>query len=163
MCNPIPILCALLLLATANGTPVFATKLLGHKFDAPLDGGIRLPDRQRLFGESKTGRGFAVSIASTMLVAILLGLDWSTGVAFAAASLAGDLTSSFIKRRLGLTAHARARGLDQIPEATLPLLVLRSRLGLSLADIAVTVAAFVVLQLALSRLLFTLHIRDRPY
>jgi hypothetical protein len=163
MFDPLAILRVLLLLGTANGTPVFATKVLKDRFGAPLDAGLTLPDRQRLFGASKTVRGLVVSIAATTLAAVLLGLDWSTGAMFAAASLGGDLMSSFTKRRLKLRLHAQAFGLDQIPEALLPLLLLRTRLDLSAADIAVTVAAFVILELALSRLLFALHIRDRPY
>jgi CDP-2,3-bis-(O-geranylgeranyl)-sn-glycerol synthase len=43
------------------------------------------------------------------------------------------------------------------------LLVLRQHLGLGIGDIAIIVAAFVVLEIVLSRLLFRLHIRDRPY
>ena len=41
----------------------------------------------------------------------------------AAASMAGDLLASFLKRRFGLKVHAQAIGLDQIPEALLPLLL----------------------------------------
>ena len=163
MFDPLAILRVLLLLGTANGTPVFATKMLKDRFGTPLDGGMQLPDRQPLFGASKTVRGLVVSTAATTLAAVLLGLDWSTGAAFAAASLGGDLMSSFVKRRLGLRPHAQAFGLDQIPEALLPLLLLRTRFGLSAADIAATVAAFVILELALSRLLFVWHMRDRPY
>jgi CDP-2,3-bis-(O-geranylgeranyl)-sn-glycerol synthase len=71
--------------------------------------------------------------------------------------------SSFLKRRRGLELHAQAFGLDQIPEALIPLLLLRTTLGLSTMDIAVTVVAFIILELVLSRLLFMLNIRDRPY
>ena|ERR1700710_2242796 len=163
MIDSLPILRVLLLLGVANGAPVFAKKLLKDSFDAPLDGGIRLADGQPLFGASKTIRGLGISIISTALAAVLLGLDWATGAAFAVASLAGDLLSSFLKRRRGLELHAQAFGLDQIPEALLPLLLLRTTLGLSIMDIAVTIVAFIVLELVLSRLLFMLNIRDRPY
>ena len=163
MFDPLAIFYVLLLLGASNGTPIFAKKLLKDRFAAPLDGGIKLSDGQPLFGRSKTVRGLALSIAATTLVALLLGFDWSTGAIFAAASLSGDLISSFIKRRLGLLPHAQAFGLDQIPEALLPLLLLRVSLNLSAADIAVAVAAFVILEMALSRILFSLHIRDRPY
>jgi hypothetical protein len=163
MFDPLAILRTLLLLGIANGTPVLAKKLLKDRFAAPLDAGMKLGDGQPLFGASKTARGLVVSIAATTLAAGLLGLDWSTGAIFAAASMGGDLMSSFIKRRLGLALHAQALGLDQIPEALLPMLLLPTTLHLSAADIAVTVAAFVILELALSWLLFRLHIRDRPY
>ena len=108
-------------------------------------------------------RGLLLSMAATAIAAVLLDLHWYVGAIFAAASLVGDLVSSFLKRRLRLRPHAQAFALDQIPEALLPLLVLRSALGLSFLDIAITVAAFIVLELPLSRLLFILNIRDRPY
>jgi CDP-2,3-bis-(O-geranylgeranyl)-sn-glycerol synthase len=54
-------------------------------------------------------------------------------------------------------------GLDQIPESLLPTLVLKARLGLTAWDIAGVVFAFILLGLLLSRLLFGLRLRDRPY
>jgi hypothetical protein len=163
MLDPVAVLCVLLLLGAANGLPIFAKKLLNDRFPAPLDAGTTLWDGRPLFGASKTIRGFLVSIVATALVAVLLGFNWSIGALFAAASLGGDLLSSFLKRRLGLWLHAQAFGLDQIPEALLPMLLLRTELGLSAGGIVVTVVAFVILELVLSRLLFALRIRDRPY
>lgn len=153
----------LILLGVANGTPIFATRLFGKRFNAPLDGGLKLPDGRPLFGPSKTVRGLVLSVACTTLAAPLLGFEWISGAGLASASMFGDLLSSFIKRRLGLRAHSQAPGLDQIPESLLPLLVLRQHLGLGYGDIAIIAAAFIVLELVLSRLLFRLHIRDRPY
>jgi hypothetical protein len=153
----------LVLLGVANGTPIFATRLFGKRFSAPLDGALKLADGRPLFGPSKTVRGLVLSLVCTTLAALLLDFEWITGAGLAAASMLGDLLSSFIKRRLGLRAHSQAFGLDQIPESLLPLLLLREHLGLGYADIALIVAAFIVLELILSRLLYTLHIRDRPY
>ncbi len=153
----------LVLLGVANGAPIFATRLLGKHFDAPLDNGLKLADGRPLFGASKTVRGLLLSVACTTLAAALLGFEWITGAGLASASMFGDLLSSFIKRRIGLRAHSQAFGLDQIPESLLPLLVLRQHLGLGVGDMAVIVAAFMVLELVLSRLLFRLHVRDRPY
>jgi CDP-2,3-bis-(O-geranylgeranyl)-sn-glycerol synthase len=153
----------LLLLAVANSAPLFAKKLLADRFSAPLDGGMTLPDGQRLFGESKTFRGLIIGVGLTTLAAPLLGMDLTTGAVLAAASLAGDLLSSFVKRRLRLPTHAQAFGLDQIPEALLPLMLLQHRLGLSGADILIVVASFIVFEVVLSRLLFTLRIREQPY
>jgi CDP-2,3-bis-(O-geranylgeranyl)-sn-glycerol synthase len=77
--------------------------------------------------------------------------------------MCGDMASSFIKRRLRLPPHAQAFGLDQIPEALLPLLVLRARLDLDASGIAAIVLAFILLEIGLSRLLYRWRIRDRPY
>jgi hypothetical protein len=153
----------LVLLGVANGTPIFATHLFGKHFSTPLDGAFKLADGRPLFGPSKTVRGLVLSVACTTLAALLFDFEWITGAGLAAASMLGDLLSSFIKRRLALRTHSQALGLDQIPESLLPLLLLREHLGLGYADIALLVAAFMVLELVLSRLLFNLHIRDRPY
>ena len=76
--------------------------------------------------------------------------------------MAGDLLSSFLKRRLGLAPSSRATGLDQIPESLFPLLACEQLLSLTAFDIADT-AIFLIGEVALSRLLFKFHLRDRPY
>jgi hypothetical protein len=78
---------------------------------------------KQLFGPSKTLRGLVVSVVATTLSAPALGLAWTTGLLAGAAAMAGDLGSSFIKRRMGLPSSSRALGLDQVPEALLPELV----------------------------------------
>ena len=153
----------LLLLGISNGAPIVAKTLLGQRFAAPLDLGLNLPDGQPLFGPAKTFRGLFVSIACAAMAAELLGMGWQGGAAIAALSMLGDLASSFLKRRLRLPPHAQASGLDQIPEALLPLLVYRTRLNLGWWEIGALVAVFVVLEIFLSRLLFRFRIRDRPY
>jgi CDP-2,3-bis-(O-geranylgeranyl)-sn-glycerol synthase len=153
----------MLLLGIANGAPIIATKLLGSRLAAPLDGGLRLRDGAPLFGASKTFRGVVASIGCTALAAPLLGFDWTLGAGFAAASLAGDLLSSFLKRRWKLQPHAEAFGVDQIPEALLPLVLFKARLGLSPVEIVTLVIAFLLLAVLLSQLLFRLNIRNRPY
>ncbi|UHC17593.1 CDP-archaeol synthase [Methylobacterium currus] len=153
----------LVLLAVANYAPILARTLLGDRFATPIDLDRTLGDGRPVFGRGKTFRGLAASCAATTLVAPALRLAPATGLALAAASLTGDLASSFAKRRLGLPAHAQAFGLDQVPEALLPLLVLRRRLALGPADIAATVALFTVGEVVLARLFHRLGLRDRPY
>jgi CDP-2,3-bis-(O-geranylgeranyl)-sn-glycerol synthase len=154
----------LVLLTMANGTPVFAKKLLPGFLPSPIDGGTTLIiDGRPLFGPSKTLRGLVVSVVATTLSAPVLGLAWTTGLLAGAAAMAGDLGSSFMKRRMGLPSSSRALGLDQVPEALLPALVCKSLLTLTLVDIAVIVALFTLGEMLLSRLLFKLHVRDQPY
>ena len=153
----------LLLLGIANGTPIFARKLLDNRWAAPLDGGWTFFDGRPLFGPAKTIRGLVVSVSATALAAQLLGYDWIVGAGLAAASMLGDLLSSFVKRRLALEPHSQAFGLDQIPESLLPLVLLRETLRLTLLDMLVIVTTFLVLELLLSRLLYELNVRDRPY
>jgi CDP-2,3-bis-(O-geranylgeranyl)-sn-glycerol synthase len=77
--------------------------------------------------------------------------------------MAGDLLSSFMKRRLGLPPSSKAVGLDQVPESLFPLLACRQAFSLTLLDITAGTALFVVGELLLSPVLFRLRIRDRPY
>jgi CDP-2,3-bis-(O-geranylgeranyl)-sn-glycerol synthase len=106
-----------LLLAIANGAPVLAKKLLGNLCAAPLDGGMSFFDGRPLFGTSKTLRGIVLSVLATPLGAPLVGLDWKVGTMTATGAMAGDLFSSFVKRRLSLPPSSMAIGLDQIPDA----------------------------------------------
>lgn len=163
MIDPVALARALLLLGIANSAPIFAKRLLGERFGMPLDAGLIMPDGRPLFGVSKTIRGVVVSLLLTSVVSPILGLDWSVGMGLAAASLSGDLLSSFVKRRLGLPPHAQAFMLDQAPEALLPMLLLREALGLGWGDVIVGLALFVGLEIVLSRVLFRWHVRDRPY
>ncbi|MHB1142705.1 MAG: CDP-archaeol synthase [Sulfuricaulis sp.] len=153
----------LLLLVAANGVPVLGKKIFGATFDRPLDGGLTLRDGHPLFGPSKTVRGVLLSLAATALAALPLGFDWSDGALIALLAMLGDLASSFVKRRLGRPPSSMALGLDQIPESLLPALAFKTRLGLTAWDIAGVVFAFILLELLLSRVLFGLRLRDRPY
>jgi len=77
--------------------------------------------------------------------------------------MAGDLFSSFAKRRLGLPASERATGLDQVPESLLPALVYAYMWDLKWPCVVIVTAIFFVGEIALSRLLYTLRVRTRPY
>ncbi len=153
----------LILLALANGAPVIAKKLLGNRFAWPVDGDLRLFDGRPLFGPSKTIRGLILALSATAIGAALLGLGWRIGVLVAALAMAGDLISSFIKRRLGRAPSSRAIGLDQIPESLLPLLACKTLLLLSWTDMLAGVVLFLIGEPLLSRLLYKAHIRDQPY
>ena len=153
----------LLLLLLANGTPVVVKKILGPRLAYPLDAGKEFIDGQPLFGASKTVRGIFSAILTTSIGASFIGYSMQTGALFAIASLAGDLVSSFIKRRLGLAPSSRALGLDQLPESIFPLLLCWQALGLNGLAAATVIVAFFVGELVLSRLLFRLKIRDHPY
>ncbi len=161
--QPLVILQLTLLLAIANGALVISAKLFGHRFAYPLDGGVELVDGKPLFGKSKTIRGILLSLVLTAALAPLLGLGWKIGAVIAGGAMAGDLLSSFVKRRLNLPPSSRATGLDQIPESLLPALACRGGLSLSVLDIAICVGLFFVGEVLLSQLLYKAHIRDRPY
>jgi CDP-diglyceride synthetase len=163
MVHDLAILKLVILLTLANGAPVIAKRVLGGWLAYPLDGGARFLDGRPLLGSSKTIRGVVLAVLVTSLGAALLGLGASLGLLVGSLSMAGDLVSSFVKRRLALRPSSRATGLDQVPEALFPLLACRTALALTAFDIALTVAIFFVGEVALSRLLYWLRIRDRPY
>jgi len=159
----VPILRAPLLLALANGTPVVVKKLFGSRAARPIDAGLQFWDGRPLFGTAKTVRGVVSSIVVTAALSPLLGVSAGVGCLVAGTAMAGDLFSSFVKRRLGFPASAQAIGLDQIPESLFPLLACKSVLSLTFADIVVSVGVFLIGELILSRLLYWLKIRDQPY
>ena len=153
----------LLLLIIANGAPIIARNLLGHRLDLPVDMGSQYFDKRPVFGPSKTIRGILAALLVTPICSSLLGIDWFIGLMIAMYAMLGDLLSSFIKRRRGIESSGMALGIDQIPEALLPLLAIRSLAGLSWFDVVTLVIVFVVIELILSRILFHMNIRNRPY
>jgi CDP-2,3-bis-(O-geranylgeranyl)-sn-glycerol synthase len=152
-----------ILLAIANGAPLVVKKLLGDFLAHPLDGGRRLADGYPLFGSSKTLRGLLAAVAAAALAAPLLGLDWASGVVIGLGAMAGDLFSSFLKRRMALEPSSRAFGLDHIPESLIPALASMHDLDLTPADVIAIVALFTLGGQALSILLFKIRLRDHPY
>ena len=157
------ILQILVLLTFANGTPIVAKKIFGSRFALPLDAGIIFFDGRPVFGASKTRRGIVVSILITSAIAPFIGLDLTIGAIVASSAMAGDLFSSFVKRRLNFPPSSQALGLDQVPESLFPMLACRDALSLTIADIALGVGIFFIGELILSRLLFRAHLRDEPY
>ncbi len=153
----------LILLGVANMAPILTKRVLGRRWCAPLDGGLRLPDGRPLLGASKTVRGLLSAVVAATLAGMLLGFPATLAALVGALSMAGDALASFVKRRLGISPSGRATGLDQIPEAVLPLLVLRETLGLSWPLVAAITLAFFALQAPMSWLMAHLRLRDRPY
>lgn len=127
----------------ANSVPV----LLGG--GRPIDGGRKLDDRQRLFGDGKTVRGFFAGVASGVAVGalegiflpgtawdiyaaaggtgLLAGLDAGAtyvlaGLLLGCGAMAGDLLGSFIKRRQGLSRGKPSLAMDQLLFLALALL-----------------------------------------
>jgi hypothetical protein len=151
------------LLTVANGTPVIATKLLGRFLNQPLDRDASFVDGRPILGGSKTLRGIVLSLVATTAFAPIVGFEWILGLIIASAAMIGDLSSSFLKRRLDLPPSSRATGIDQIPECLVPAVAIRSTLGLTPIDVLSVVIIFFVGAVLLSRLLFNWNIRNRPY
>ena len=62
-----------------------------------------------------------------------------------------------------LPPSSMAIGLDQIPEALFPLLAVRLLLPVTIVEVLVGTAIFFAGSLVVSRILFTLGVRDEPY
>ncbi len=151
------------LLLAANGLPIIARNLFQEKFDYPIDFGFKLPDHHPVFGTSKTWRGIIASMIGTGLLAYLMGFPKIVVTRFALYAMLGDLSSSFIKRRMGLPESSKTRGLDVIPESLLPLVMLHSYLHINMLELVLITGIFVFVEITLSPILYRLHIRKRPY
>lgn len=96
----------------ANAVPV----ILGGGL--PIDFGKKLFDDKPIFGENKTFRGFFVGlIAGTgvgLIESMIFGYPIGFGVLLSLGALVGDLTGSFIKRRLGLSPGGVLPVVDQV-------------------------------------------------
>jgi hypothetical protein len=104
-----------------------------------------------------------LSVTGTAAAGALTPLGWISGAGLASLSMAGDLTSSFVKRRLGLESGQKAMGLDQGLESFLPLWIMKGYLRLEWGEIAIMVLVFSVLSIAFSPLLYRLGIRKNPH
>jgi CDP-archaeol synthase len=161
---PSPVVLRLvLLLFVANATPVIVKGLLGDRISSALDGNRAFVDGRPVLGRSKTIRGFILAILATTAAAPLIGLTWQIGLLVGSLAMAGDLFSSFVKRRLGRQPSSPVVGLDQIPESLFPLLACVGPLSLTFLDVAIGVATFFFAELLVSRLLYAFDLRDRPY
>jgi CDP-2,3-bis-(O-geranylgeranyl)-sn-glycerol synthase len=136
---------ALLLVCVASSAAWAASRTLGRLLAAPLDFGLELADGRRLLGSHKTWRGLAAGVLACALAAPFLELDVAIGAGFGAAALVGDALSSAVKRRLALRPGAEVLGLDQLPEALLPLVLFSRALGIGAVEIAAVALLFTIL------------------
>lgn len=153
----------LLLLTVANNAPIAAKLLLGARWTFPIDGGLVFLDKRPLLGRSKTWRGLVSAVLLTALLAPVLGFSAGTGALAGGLAMAGDALASFTKRRLGVPPSGRSFGLDQVPEALLPLVVLQESLQLSWALIIGVALAFLLLETPAARLAHRVGWRDTPH
>lgn len=133
---------ALLLLWAVNIAPPLAAYYMEDRWNRPVDGGLFFIDGERLFGNHKTWRGLLASLLAGSISALVLGLAFHVGAVTALLAMAGDLCSSFIKRRLKRKAGQDVPGLDQFFEGFLPLVYLAGLWDFGLFSFAVVLAVF---------------------
>ena len=153
----------LLILIVGNGVPVILYRCFGDTFSKPVDGGYKLPDGARLFGGSKTWRGFFAGIIGAAIAALLLGFTVVFGLFFGFLSLSGDLASSFIKRRMKQPESNQSVGVDQIPEALIPLVVGAFWLNYGVSTVVIVTLSFFLLNVLVSPILYQFGIRKHPH
>jgi CDP-2,3-bis-(O-geranylgeranyl)-sn-glycerol synthase len=147
---------AFLMIAAASSVPWAVGRVCGNRWAWPLDCDLTLWDGERLFGAHKTWRGLVAGIVASTVVGWALGPGWLVGCGVGALALAGDTLSSAVKRRMNRRPGAEIPGLDQVPEALLPLWLFRGPLGISTTTALVLTLVFTILDL-----LFT-PLRHRP-
>jgi hypothetical protein len=145
-------LAAFLMVVIANSAPWLAGQLLHPRLAYPLDGMVRWPDGIRVLGDHKTWRGFGAAVFTCGISGLLLHLGALPGAGFGALAMVGDALSSAIKRRLRLASGSEVFGLDQLPEALLPLLMFAGKMHLNTIAIVAITLAFVTLDRMTSRL-----------
>jgi CDP-2,3-bis-(O-geranylgeranyl)-sn-glycerol synthase len=138
---------ALVMIGVASTVPWLVGRVLGERWAAPLDCGYSLWDGKRLFGSHKTWRGLIAGIGACTIVGAAFGLDAFVGAGIGAAALAGDALSSALKRRLQFPPGSEVLGVDQLPEALLPLVIFSGPLGLELWEGPVLAAVFTILDI----------------
>ncbi len=110
---------------------LFCKTALYKRCNAPIDGGLMLSDKKRLFGDNKTWAGFAGMIAFAALSQLLWGFvsllfpemcyiyhyfdneplfNLAAGAAMGFAYVLFELPNSFIKRRLDIPSGKTVEG-----------------------------------------------------
>ena len=153
----------LIMLLASNAAPILVAWLFRSAGDLPLDLGHHLADGRPLFGSSKTWRGFVAALVVACVLSAALGFGYRFGLVFGALVMTGDLFSSFVKRRKGLAPGDQSLGLDQLPESFAPALYAVAVTGIQWWWVILLPLAFMLLELVVSRPLYWLKIRKRPY
>ncbi|MBC8318905.1 MAG: CDP-archaeol synthase, partial [Desulfobulbaceae bacterium] len=125
-----------------NFVPALANLIWGDRFTTPVDGGLLWFDKRPIFGPNKTIRGIILSTLGATAIFPLLGPIWWLASIAALLAMAGDLLSSFIKRRFNLSSGRTVVVLDQIFESLFPALFLSLFLSLTVMQVAIILLCF---------------------
>jgi uncharacterized protein len=125
------VLKTIVFLLWVNFLPPLANVVWGERFNRAVDGGRLWFDRQPVFGRHKTIRSILASLLGGVAVSPLLGVSWWVGGIAALLAMAGDLLSSFIKRRPNFPSGRNVIVLDQFFESFFPALFLSHYLEMS--------------------------------
>ena len=163
MCVSLKILA---LLWAINFVPPLLTFFFEDQWNTPLDLGYRFPDGHPLLGSHKTFRGFLAGVGAGLLAGVLMGIPWWLGLGAGLLSMAGDLASSFLKRRFGISSGDIVPVLDQGFEGLFPFFVLAPYYLLSIGETLLLLVVFslgaFIGSLFLNRVLLSLPFENYP-
>ena len=164
LAHALAIIQSLILISAANGAPLLVARPAGS---APCPSDRRGDRIARRSSSTRSFQDLAWARRSYSSRDLRGGPDRSAVAAgcarCGASAMAGDCLSSFVKRRFGLEPSSMTLGLDQVPESLFPAIVCSAYLPLGPVDVLTIVLVFSVGELAMSRLLFAVGLRDRPY
>lgn len=163
--DPIIILIGLkiiILLFAVNIAPPILAVLLEDKWNWPLDGNRKFVDRKPLLGTHKTIRGVVGSIATGILLSLLLGLSPILGFCIGFLSMLGDALASFFKRRFKLASGTAVPILDQLFEGLFPLLFVKYYFSWEWIPIIVLLLFFIPIT-HLGAIFFKKELLPRPH
>ncbi len=126
-----------------NFLPPLFNLILGNRFNWPLDRDLLFIDHRPILGKNKTFRGILCSLLGGIAAFPLLGIVWWSAGLTALLAMAGDLLSSFIKRRFNISSGKTVAVLDQIFESLFPILYLRHLLQLTGQQMVAILICFV--------------------
>ena len=150
----------LFFLLWVNGLPPLVCILVSDRYNQPIDGGRLWFDGKPVFGPHKTIRGLLASLLGGTALFPLLGVVWWCATLAALLAMAGDLLSSFIKRRRTLPSGEDVIVLDQFFESLFPTLFLSFFISLTWIQVATVLACFIFIAYWCSR--FQQYILYRP-
>ena len=162
--NYIDLLLIFLPAMIANGAPVV------FKGKIPLDGGKKFIDGRRIFGDGKTVEGFIVGVLAGLIFGLFealvtfnhkflyIGLLGGTG------AMLGDVTGSFLKRRIGYERGEPLLLVDQLDFALCATLFYYIiGLEMNLYTLLLVYLTIFVLHIGTNRIAYNLKLKDVPY
>ncbi len=128
-----------------NVLPPLASLIFGDRCNRRVDDDRLWFDHRPIVGRHKTIRGIVASVLGGTVIFPLLGVTWWVAGIASLLAMAGDLLSSFIKRRFDLPSGKNIVILDQIFESLFPALFLARFLHLTIWHVLVFLVFFIPL------------------
>ena len=150
------------LLWSINLAPVLLAFFFEEKWNTPVDRGIFFFDGKPFLGSHKTIRGVAGGIMAGLFFGFLATIPLGTAVLTGIMSMAGDMLTSFIKRRLKIGEGKDFPVVDQLFEGLFPFIVLVPAFSLSFVW-SFSLITFFIITAYLGSQFLTHVLRAKPF